>query len=321
MIQNDAQLSQALQQLERLYRALGETRSTILPENPGLFAIMAEGPLKAIDSLQSEIDEYSGRLIAIESQADIWLRVLGTGISWPFGRTSIVTSYLDALRRGIFSIAEQISKRKISSSDLKKACDLDVVSFLPGSLRIGVKLPESIIDDVQTRAANRSLTTFLDVANWAGSSQDQSTLQRKIEAKGLRRAGLNAVKSLIPRSKGPVDQVEIKSKRAKSSHTVRLTQNTGKRIVRALERSLTEGEVIYEGVLRELDLDGPTFILRQNGTRVVEFFYSQELAPLVIESLDRNVRIIGTRKTEPSQVRCYASSLEVIDEDEKKDED
>jgi hypothetical protein len=38
MIQNDAQLQQAIEQIESLYRALNSLRSDILPKNPRTFA-------------------------------------------------------------------------------------------------------------------------------------------------------------------------------------------------------------------------------------------------------------------------------------------
>ena len=39
MIQNDAQLQQAIEQIERLYRGLDSLRADILPKNPRTFAV------------------------------------------------------------------------------------------------------------------------------------------------------------------------------------------------------------------------------------------------------------------------------------------
>jgi hypothetical protein len=62
MIQNDAQLQQAIGQIERLYQGLDALRGDILPKNPRNFAVLAEGPLDEIHKLQAEIDQYIGRL-------------------------------------------------------------------------------------------------------------------------------------------------------------------------------------------------------------------------------------------------------------------
>ena len=58
MIENDRQLQQAIEQIERLYQGLDALRGDILPKNPRNFAILAEGPLDEIHKLQSEIDKY-----------------------------------------------------------------------------------------------------------------------------------------------------------------------------------------------------------------------------------------------------------------------
>jgi hypothetical protein len=62
MIQTHAQLQQAIEQIERLYRGLDSLRADVLPKNPRNFAVLAEGPLDEIHKLQSEISEYVVRL-------------------------------------------------------------------------------------------------------------------------------------------------------------------------------------------------------------------------------------------------------------------
>jgi predicted DNA-binding transcriptional regulator len=62
MIQTDAQLQQAIEQIERLYRGLDALRRDILPKNARNFALLAEGPLHEIHKLQTEIDDYISRL-------------------------------------------------------------------------------------------------------------------------------------------------------------------------------------------------------------------------------------------------------------------
>ncbi len=62
MIQSDAQLQQAIEQVERLYHGLDSLRADILPKNPRNFALFAEGSLDEIRKLQAEIDQYIWRL-------------------------------------------------------------------------------------------------------------------------------------------------------------------------------------------------------------------------------------------------------------------
>lgn len=62
MIQTDAQLQQAIGQIERLYQGLDALRADILPKNPRNFAVFAEGPLDEIRKLQAEISAYVSAL-------------------------------------------------------------------------------------------------------------------------------------------------------------------------------------------------------------------------------------------------------------------
>jgi hypothetical protein len=62
MMQNEAQLQQALEQIENLCHVLQSLRADVFPKNPRNFAILAEGPMDEIRKLQAEISEYVNRL-------------------------------------------------------------------------------------------------------------------------------------------------------------------------------------------------------------------------------------------------------------------
>jgi antitoxin component HigA of HigAB toxin-antitoxin module len=68
-IKNEAQLQQAIEQIQVLCRAIESLRMDIFPKNPRNFAIMAEGPVDAIRKLQSDIDNYLQQLEATETPA------------------------------------------------------------------------------------------------------------------------------------------------------------------------------------------------------------------------------------------------------------
>lgn len=61
MITNDAELSQALEQMQRMYRALAALRRDVYPINPQQFALLAEGPQDELERFQQQIDDYTGR--------------------------------------------------------------------------------------------------------------------------------------------------------------------------------------------------------------------------------------------------------------------
>lgn len=69
MITNEAQLQQAIEQIESLYRAIDDLRRDVFPKNPRNFAILAEGPVQQIRQLQSEVDSYISHLQALSTSA------------------------------------------------------------------------------------------------------------------------------------------------------------------------------------------------------------------------------------------------------------
>jgi len=64
MIQNEAQLRQALEQIQNLCAAADSLRADVFAKNPRNFAILAEGPLEQIRQLQGQVDEYVRHLEA-----------------------------------------------------------------------------------------------------------------------------------------------------------------------------------------------------------------------------------------------------------------
>ena len=69
MIQNEAQLKQAVEQIQNLCRALDSLRVEVFPKNPRNFAILAEGPVDEIRKLQMAIDDYVTRLESVAAAA------------------------------------------------------------------------------------------------------------------------------------------------------------------------------------------------------------------------------------------------------------
>jgi hypothetical protein len=58
MIKTEAQLRQALEQIENLCHAINSLRADVFPQNPKNFAVLAEGPLEQMRQLESQIGEY-----------------------------------------------------------------------------------------------------------------------------------------------------------------------------------------------------------------------------------------------------------------------
>jgi hypothetical protein len=58
VIKNESELRPTFEQLERMQRALASLRDDVLPVNPKLFAVMAEGPLDYIREFHDDLEAY-----------------------------------------------------------------------------------------------------------------------------------------------------------------------------------------------------------------------------------------------------------------------
>jgi hypothetical protein len=116
-----------------------------------------------------------------------------------------------------------------------------VVAFRPGSLRVGLRLPDEPDGGVAARSekslAHQALVTYLDVATWVSSEEDLPDPERQIEHAQERRVLLNALKPLVPRPRGDVEGVEISSRLIPHGRTIRLTRTVYHRLMRAVDQS------------------------------------------------------------------------------------
>jgi hypothetical protein len=65
MIEGTNQLRVILQQMQRLLWALADLKEQVLPQDPKLFATMAEAPLEDLESLRREVESFLDRLMPV----------------------------------------------------------------------------------------------------------------------------------------------------------------------------------------------------------------------------------------------------------------
>lgn len=324
------ELTQALEQLARMYRILAGLRANVLPKSAHQFSLMSEGPLDEIRRLEAMVNELSGRPAAEAAEAQVWLRIQGKGAAWPEASTSILTTFLDTLRKGVQAATECIYTSTLSTRPtkaLKQACDLQIATLQPGSVQVGLRLPDPSRGEARNedllRAAEKGLAAYLQVAAWASSDSHEGALTTDVPDEGLRRTLLAEVKRLAPRPRGDVDAVEL-SGRAMRGKQATLTKGTHDRINRAIDHDTASRTEVHIGELREIDLDNLTFTLRnvlaQNSSFEVPCKFAQELLPSAMEALDRRVEIAGERTTGLSRGRSaplQVTRLVILDDEDK----
>lgn len=261
------------------------------------------------------------------NDSDVWLRLIGPSLIWPEAPTSVLTAFLDSLRKGVQTLTEYLATGSLTTrptKELKRACDLRVVAFHAGSLCIGVRLPDeaeldSLVEDQPTPPVSMALEHFLQVAHWVASEEPSEALNNMFSTPEARRIALNAVKPFLPRLRGDVDCVELSGRAIPNAQTISLTRNCHERIDHAIDLLETEKVEEHIGDLREIDLDGFSFVLRNaEDVREIRCSFAEDLLEAAKEALDRRVQVTGTRRRVEGRRTAPAlrvTRLEIVEED------
>lgn len=327
-VTSDAQLWQAFEQIERLQQGLRALRTDLAGASAANFAILAEAPMAQIAGLQAEIDAY---LLAARGEEPLWVRLEGASLHLGDASASIVTYILDALRKGVQAVAELNLRGELSArptAELNRACDFRIVALAPGSLRVAVKLPAADVDqgtlpyEQLRNPVPAALRDYLRVAAWASKESKASDLEAALPDARLRRAILGAVRRVVPRPRGGLEAVEFSGQavEAAGAETVRLQRSARKRIDEAIGHIEEVSTETRRGILREIDLDQLSFILRRpDAPEEVKCTFSEDLLEDAKAALDRLVDVTGTKRVREGRnasALLVVTSLDIVEEDE-----
>jgi len=328
MIQNEEQLNHTRAAISDLESAVASLKRDVLPVNLARFALMAEPAVDQIRELRAQVEEYVGITSAVSQEAEFWMRIAGPEIEIGDAPTSVVTAMLDILRLGVQSVAEFIQRGIVGArptASLKEACDLRIVGWMPGSIQVGLRLPEISSEEPgvpgPSEQAREALALYLDAASWVGSEADPIELERAIPDPERRRLLLNQISRIVPRPRGAAETVELSGRRL-THGPIRLQRSSRQRVRTALAQTIREELVTARGLLREIDLDGRSFIVRDpeevgKETRCEISPDADDLLEIAKESLDHPVEVSGTQRRDATRRKAYplqVREIEVLDQ-------
>lgn len=324
MIQNDEQLNQTRAAISDLESALASLKRDVLPVNKARFALMAEPVVNQIRELRCKVEDYVGITSAVSQEADLWMRLEGPEIELGDAPTSVVTAMLDILRVGIQSVAEFLQRGVVGArptASLKDACDLRIVGWMPGSVQVGLRLPEMTSlpsggDNLHERA-QQALSLYLEAGAWVASEDDATELERAIPDAEQRRLLLNQIARLVPRPRGATQEVEI-SGRGLIRGPIRLHRSARERVRNALSHTVQEDLMSVQGLLREIDLDERSFKVREpliagKETRCQIAGEADDLLEIAKAALDHAVIVRGTQRKDTMRRQAFPLSVQEIE--------
>lgn len=328
MIRDEIELNQTREAIAHLESAVASLKRDVLPINATRFAIMAEPAVDQIRELRAQVEDYIGITSAVTQEAEVWLRIAGPDIEIGDAPTSVVTSLLDILRRGVQSVAEFLQRGVIGArptAELKAACDLRIVGWMPGSVQVGLRLPELPTGESESPGpsaqAREAFKLYLQAASWVGSEDDIAMLDQEIPDAAKRRLLLNQVRQITPRPRGAAEVVEL-SGRLVPTGSIHLKRQSRQRVRSALQQAISEELVISSGLLREIDLDGRSFIVRHPEETGKQTHCeippdADDLLEIAKEALDHSVQVSGTQRLDPTRRKSYplqVQEIEVLDQ-------
>ena len=321
MIHNIAQLKSSEDALLDLYKALEALRADPTCSNTATFSVLAEGPLQEIRRIRAEIDDFTGISIAEREAAPLWLRLAGPKARWTETPASVLTAFLDALRKGVQSIATYNVVGNIGGrppKEIQSVCDLELVGFAPGSFQVGMRLPEptqlELFPGAYWQGAQIALGEFLSIARWAAAATSVEDLSEMFKETPKRRVLIRALKPFVPRRNGGVDFLELSGSAVFQNTPIRLSQETIDVLIKASDSAIDSTEERFEGMIREMDLDRQTFKLRDVPVRgEVACQFDDRVLPAAKEYLGSRVRVVGTRGKSGTQGRLRVVDMERVD--------
>jgi hypothetical protein len=306
MIENEAQLAQVRQVLLAAETSLAALRARVEPDNAGLFHAMAEPYVEDIVRIRAEIDEYLGTAAVMATRAPLWFVLEGAALRQGDVSSLILSSWLAKLRKSVLAVTEYLQAGHLRvagrpSAALIDATDLRLVALTPGSIRIGLRMPQQYVqedafhDDAPAEAAPaQALARLMEMAMWAASGADalpEDVFPDRDEAALLAAEAAD----LVPSTRSVVEVVSFEGALVPAEEPVRLEAPMRPRLRGLLQLLSVVAEEVVIGTIREIDLDAQRITLRERGAGVSDLkcHLPDELVDVAEELLDQRVRARG----------------------------
>lgn len=308
MIRDDAGLAHVRDQLRRAESILESYRREFLPHNEVQYRLFSGSTVDLIRSMRADIDAYLG----IGTDAALAFSLEGDDVSLGLTSAGVITRTIDTFRRGLQSVAGILHADSTPGAVPKRAnwierlCDLSLAGVGPGSVQVYLDLPAGDhglrFPDDEWQLLKDALTTLFDGLEWA--AREEGAVPQSLErlSPATRLSVLGVIARLLPPQTGPVERIGYRRRGEGQARPRRatLTRRSRERVQAemsrlAADRKFTEAE----GVIRQIDLDAQSFVLRERpeGQADLSCDYPDALADTAKELLDRRVKVSGLLET------------------------
>jgi hypothetical protein len=330
MIADDDDLRRTRERLHQAEAALDATWREV-GHNPVQYKLFSDGLIDLIRSFRADIDSYLGLAPAPQAAA-VTIALEGRGVSLGHTSAGLITRFVDSFRRGLQAAVEVLEAGAAAGGRrrapwIERACDLPLLGVAPGSVQVILGQPEA--DGLFSEEDRKTLAGAMDILfaglEWAATDQPEAPAALADLSPEARQAVLSIVTRLLPPLTGPVEQVAFERPTGTVPRAVRratLDRQTRRRVREKLNRLAADRRVTdEEGVIRSVDLDTQTFVLRERPDNQPDLpcDYGQPTEGIVKEFLDCRVLVSGTLETNRAnqRQRMQVEAIELIAADSR----
>lgn len=276
MIETEKQLTQAREALARLEGALQALQGRVGRKNRALFDAMAGDYWSSIASIRYDIDKYLGLVDSVQASVPLWMVLEGDSLQLQEISSRLLSEWLERFRKALFGVTAYYGTGQPRlggrpEATLLQMTDPLVMALSPGSIKVGMRLPEAPHEAGELGPAEeavplvyRALERLLAVASWASSRDLAAPLGISDDTDELSVIAHYAA-TLAPTPRSAVRIVAFSGALVPSEDTLRLNVESRQRL-QGLVRLLSHvNEEIVHGVIREIDLDAQRVTLRERG--------------------------------------------------------
>ena len=314
MIASEPELRQTQEQLLQLQEALAELRNEVYTRNPERFRLMAESYIAEINMLRTRIDEYLGIRHALEAASDITIRISSASFAEGAAPTTVVSRTITALQRGLQRVGEFLARTRntgtegFSRASLARHFEFDVIAVVPGSFEVALKVSSPQSGAVPYEIAADALEKLGALIRQTGQVEIvPEQLRRIIPDLNFQLQVLQSLRELAPLQRRREYIVELGGSILRDERVV-FTRRTRKQLADLIRTEVQDA--VEEGIVREINLDRRTFIMKTQAT-TLRCRYQAPLEDQIKRLLDTRVSVHGRAVIAPDGSINYMTVREV----------
>lgn len=284
--------------INKLENILFDLKEKLLPEREEQYKAMAAVYVRKIIELREEIEKYIGMDNVLIEHDDINIHMVGPSIGYGKIPIRLFSDYLDNLRMSVKRNYGIIYNKKKVPKDICLLTDFTLNQVAKGSVNISLSIPTeqcTFFDDMKlTESLNIYFKLLKNIS--AGESINDIITSNKIDNDKLVRLLQNILK-IMPDDKN-IKNIDISGRVIGNENKIYLNHESKKNILKKIsDINLEEKNISITGVIREVDLDKLTFLLREvetsEKTNQIKCFIVNDEIENLGEYLNSKVKVAG----------------------------